>query len=298
MHPRAVTQEISRQFAYYGSWSLTADDVRRLLQIDHVRFYQDVYAAAREAGGTIELSSVTARFDPDKVGELVDLLELFCGREAEQEMARVGAFIPHPARVELTQTLLDCAGEQARQHRIDRPSFRGMLRVFGVYEKARDTYFSEFFSREELVQEAIRRFVQDNAFEMEQPAAETARAVVDRLFRSHILEIETLLADVGVALFEVAVEEGYAQRPEDESAEDGSAEKDYDTHAGDGRHAVAWACDVLELDPQRLSVGAVKRSYKKLMLRYHPDINPRGLRTAQRINRAYTLLIQYSVQRA
>jgi curved DNA-binding protein CbpA len=47
----------------------------------------------------------------------------------------------------------------------------------------------------------------------------------------------------------------------------------------------------LEPDDGSLSVSYLKAQYKALMKRYHPDVNPRGLRACQRINEAYALLL-------
>lgn len=312
MQLRNVTTEIAEQFTRTGTWLLAVDDVRRLLELDYVRFYQDIYNAAHRPSGTVEVSTVTAEFGPENVGELVDLLELFAGNEAERRLGDVGAFIAHPDRVSLTQRLLETAADQARNHGIDRSSFRGMLRTLGSYERARDTYFAEFFSRDAIMEDAVGRFLDGRRFELPELAARTARSVAERLFRSRILEIQTLLVDVGLELFEIAVAEGYARRPEDEFGSGEFAWEDFQeeefneadagrreqrTRGRDERaqhNARAWACGVLELNVDQPDAASIRRNYKRLMLRYHPDINPRGLRTAQRINRAYALLMQHN----
>ena len=319
-----ITDEMARQFRESGTWRLRADDIRRLLGLDHAAFYQRVYEAAHRRGGTVEVSTATQTFDPGAAGELVGLLELFAGSEAEIALARLGAFLPHEYRVELTRTLLETAHEWAGRHRVDAATFRQMVRTFGSYERARDIYFAEFFSQDELLQEAATRFAEAFPVGLPELGRRTAAAVLERLFRSHILEIQTVLASVGVRLFEIAVEEGFARRPEDEyfeweagfggdrgagaggtggawSAGD-RARADHSAGASGGPYAddagadgpasrVAWACSILEIDPRSVTVAAVKRSYKKLMLRYHPDVNPRGLRIAQRVNRAYSVLL-------
>jgi curved DNA-binding protein CbpA len=48
---------------------------------------------------------------------------------------------------------------------------------------------------------------------------------------------------------------------------------------------------VLELDGRPLDVAELKRRYKRLMKRFHPDVNPGGLRRCQEINAAYALLL-------
>ena len=47
----------------------------------------------------------------------------------------------------------------------------------------------------------------------------------------------------------------------------------------------------LEPDAGPLSAARLRAQYKELMKRYHPDVNPQGLRACQRINEAYSLLL-------
>ena len=47
----------------------------------------------------------------------------------------------------------------------------------------------------------------------------------------------------------------------------------------------------LERDAGPLSAARLRAQYKELMKRYHPDVNPQGLRACQRINEAYSLLL-------
>ncbi|MFP4066374.1 MAG: J domain-containing protein [Spirochaetaceae bacterium] len=311
----SVIRELIRRFETAGTWYLTADDIRRLLGLDHATYYRRIYQAAQQRGGTVELSTATARFGPENAGELVDLLELFVGREAEDALTRLGAFLPHEHRVELTQTLLETAHEWVQAHRLDHDTFRRMLRVFGSFERARDTYLNEFFPQAELLEAAAKRFVERRPVRLPEIGRATAYSVLHRLFRRHVFEFQTVFAAIGVELFEIAVAAGFVRRPEEEYAERGETAAGAGVGSGaDGGHGrggpgdrgrrstdgdgakrgsspVVWACHVMELDPRNLSPDAVKRNYKRLMRRYHPDVNPRGLRTAQRVNRAYSLLL-------
>ncbi|NBC28431.1 MAG: DnaJ domain-containing protein [Spirochaetes bacterium] len=286
----AVLASIRDQFAERGEWRLSTDTVRALLGLDHATFYPKVYAAAQRSGGMVELSTVTQTFTTENVGELVELLEIFVDRRAEPALTRIGAFLPQELRVELTARLLETARDRAKDHRVDPDEFREMLRARRGYEAARDLYLSHHFSRAGLIAESVERFLRDHSFDVRELAAHAAGRVLERLFRSHIVEIPTLLVGVGVRLFEMALASGYAKRPEDEAAEEAS-------QRGPGDQASSpelrtQACRVLELEPQEANEDAIKRQYKRLMLRFHPDLNPRGLRKAQQLNEAYALLLE------
>ncbi|MFW5995453.1 MAG: J domain-containing protein [Spirochaetia bacterium] len=273
------------------SWRLAVDRIPGLLGIDHAEFYQCIYAAANEGRGTVDYSTLTRTFDQESVGELVDLLELQAGPRAEEALVELGAFIPHPLRVELTSVLFETARRQAREHSVDKEAFRGMLDVFGAYESARDAYLAEYFSRDEIVYAAAGRFVRERSFRVPDLACESAVDVLARMFRSHILELQTVLVSVGLTLFDIAVDAGYVRSYEEEAAAErgGSHAHRYDREV---QRRVSWACDVLELRPENTDLSTVRRAYKRLMLRYHPDVNPRGLHKAKQINRAYSVLLE------
>ena len=45
------------------------------------------------------------------------------------------------------------------------------------------------------------------------------------------------------------------------------------------------------LDRHPHSIEQLKTTYKRLMKRFHPDLNPAGLRRCQEVNAAYALLL-------
>ncbi len=281
-----LLHDIETQFDRKRRWSISAERIPDLLEIDTVVFYQSVYAAANRRGGTVEHDTLTRTFEPESAGELVDVLEIVAGERAERELTALGAFLPHPLRVELLLQLFETTHDWTRAHTLDAETFRAMLRTFGRYERARDCYLSEFFSCDELIDAAARAFAESQSFRNVELAVDSAKMVLQRLFRSHIVEFATLFATVGIALFEVAVDCGYARRPEDEDGAFGAE----DERSGAGESEVAWARDIMGLTETHLEVRTVQQRYKQLMLRYHPDVNPSGLRVAQRINSAYAIL--------
>ena len=281
-----MIQDIQRQLDAGVSWRLPVDRIPPMLDIDHTEFYRRVYAAVQRPGGTVEYSTLTQTFDQESVGELVELLELFSGSRAEEAFTEFGAFIPHPLRVELTSVLFETARIEAREHSVDGDAFRAMLRVFGTYESARDTYLNEYFTLDRVVRLTCERFVRDHEFRSPELALQSSAAALKRLFDSRILELQTVFVSVALALFDIAVEAGYARRHAEDSSDAENERKNDDTDS-----LLSWACSVLELRSGTEDESIVKRAYKRLMLQYHPDVNPRGLHKAKEINRAYSIIV-------
>jgi len=52
-----------------------------------------------------------------------------------------------------------------------------------------------------------------------------------------------------------------------------------------------WAREVMGLDGQSYSAADLRRQYRRLMMHYHPDVDPSGLERCKDINAAYAILI-------
>jgi hypothetical protein len=217
-------------------------------------------------------------------------------------------FFSHPTRFELQSHFLDVAGRAAAAHTVRREVFTAMLRRLGSYRRARSAYLEEYFSQAELRETAARELVGYGSFEDPDTAFETALRLLEEYARRHVLERETVLAAVSVTLFEIAVAEGFARRPEEEAAEKEAAEEEAAREQARSRrhrrrsagasepdersaNPTRWARRVMELGTEAVTRGGLKQRYKSLMKRYHPDVNPGGLRACQRINEAYNLLL-------
>jgi hypothetical protein len=307
----AIIEEIRRQLAQNGRWELPADRVRELLGIDHAAFYRRIYEQAMQGHPLLDVSLTTRSFEQENVGELVSLLELFVGDEAERRLDAAGLFFSHSERFEITSRFLRRTGEASREHSPRRDVFTAMLRRFGSYRKARRAYLDEYFSMHEFIEQTAREYVRSRRFEFPDVAEANVRGVLEEYFRRHVLERETVLASVCARLFDIAVLQGFERRPEDEWAEEEAARGYRRSGArqagrggwgrGAGHEAGAearpeesrsrWARRIMELGDEKLTVSALKRKYKALMKRYHPDVNPGGLRACQRINEAYNLLL-------
>ena len=313
----AVVDSILAQQRETGAWELSADTVRELLGIDHADFYRRIYEEAMRGNRMVDLSMTTARFRQENVGELVTLLELFEGTNAEQELEHAGIFFSHETRFEITSRLLRRAGDAAAAHTVDRSAFEAMLGRLGSYRRARGRYLDEYFSMADLIADTAREYVELAGYPEPELAAANVRDLLEHYFSRHVLERETVLAAVCIALFEIAVEVGAVRRPEEEWAEEererrerdrrdrerfggGGERRGADERRGAGEQARGRSADphrrareVMELEPDdgALSTSYLKAQYKALMKRYHPDVNPRGLRACQRINEAYSLLL-------
>lgn len=277
----AIIEEIRTQLQQRSTWELSTDRVRELLGKDHSEFYRRIYEETLSGNPLVDLSTATARFRQENVAELVNLIELFLGSQAEQSLERAGVFFSHGERFEILSLFLRIAGETAAEHEIDHRVFADMLYRLGNYHRARSAYLDEYFSIPQLVESAAEAHLSRREFEFPETAAANVAELIEEHFNRHVFERETVLAPVCAKLFEIAVAEGFEWRPEDDWARTECEAQDREQ----------WARRVMELDTRQPTRSRLKAAYKALMKRYHPDVNPSGLRMSQRINEAYTTLL-------
>jgi hypothetical protein len=271
-------------------WNLRAAEVRELLGLDSAAFYRRIYAAERAGNRLVGLAFVGERYSQENVGELVSLLELFCGREAEQQLYAAGIFLPHAEQRELMGAFLNVAAEAVRGHRLETGEFSAMLRAFGSFERARRVYREQYFPMEPLTAEAIRRYGSTRVFGIPDLALANARRILQLFFRKHLLEPEDLFAPLFERLREQAVLEGYAQQSESYGQPGGRSRTTRGAEPKVPMKPVLEARRAMGLEGRALDLTLLKSRYRELIRIYHPDINPEGLRRCQEINAAYSLL--------
>jgi len=280
-----------------GEWTLSSDEIRDLLGIESADFYRRIYAADQSAQPLVGLSAAVELFSQENIWEFVALVELFCGGGAELLLEEAGVFFTHPEQLEIMGTLVAVASEAVRRHGVDREQFSAMLLALGSYERARRCYLEEHFALEGLIDAAVEQYLEGRRFGIPGLARKNVRRLLLYFLQKHVLEPKTLFARVRAALFEQAVREGYARAP---GAQRRGAGRAAGAGAGDqGRAGAAGpvqpplerARQVMELGGSPFSLPDLKRQYKRLMKRYHPDLNPAGLRRCQEINAAYALLL-------
>ncbi len=283
--PEPVIARIAEMEAAGQAWSLRASELRGLLGLSSADFHRRLYAAQAAGNRLVGLDTAGGRFSQENVGELVSLLELFCGPAVEQLLQQTGIFFPQPEQVEIMGCFLGEAGEALARHLLEEKEFSAMLRAFGSFERAREVYREEYFPLDELLERSAGRYCAGLSFGLPELARANVKGLLEFFFRKHVLETESLFASLYERLHGQAVREGYAKAPPrvEERAGRRPDRRQADTPAQQARR-------LLGLESGSLDLRRLKTRYKTLMKVYHPDLNPQGLRRCQEINAAYALL--------
>jgi len=255
-----------------GGWSLSSDEAIACLGIAAVDYWRAVHGLRDKVG----MFDAVDGFTQDTVGDLVTIAEGLFGPRAEQAMAGAGAFIPHAHRVDLLADLFSRAESFAAAHEIREEELSAMRRFAGSLAGALRIYLDEYADPSLLVAQAAEAFSASRG--SGEPGRASAARFLRELFSRHVVDRRALFAGLERKLRERAGRLGFADQQEEDRRGRRPA----------GR--LAWALEVLGLPTGPLGYEMLRRRYRELIMRFHPDVNPAGLERCKDITAAYSLL--------
>lgn len=265
-----------------GTWRIGSDDVARLVGVDLVSFWR----AANDLRRRISFGDAIDGFTQDTVGDLVTLLERLAGPSAEEALVHAGLFLPYRLGIEAAERLQRACRALAASHEPRTDDLEGMIRHAGSVRAAVGLYLETHVDLEALLASCAE------AFRGEQGLPPIARTTVERwlrhLFAKHVLDRRSLFTLLEERLRAAAARAGHVD-PEARARDRARAETPRAGH--DSRRA--WALGVMGLATGGVppDAEALRASYRKLMMRHHPDADPAGLERCKDVNVAYSLLI-------
>jgi hypothetical protein len=276
-----VISVIRDRYEASGTWRISSDELIEMIGVSRADYYRTLYQTSELV---VPISGVTGDFSAREPGALVTVLELFFGRVAEERISGQGIFLPHSLRVDLLDGFLARAAQTVSEHTYQEAEFADMLRAFGRYDRAMEVYLQEYFPLAPMIERAALLFVEDRSFGMPPLALTRAREILRMYFQRHVFSREAILSSVLEKLRSQAAREGYLRRKR--------AHREETTQGQTvARPSEGWARRTLGLETAVLTPSLLKRRYRDLMKRFHPDVNPQGLEQSKDINNAYALLL-------
>jgi hypothetical protein len=223
-------------------------------------------------------------FSSENCGELVTLLERLDEKGAEATLQNAGLFLNHDDRVDLMSRLVRGIRVAWTATPSQPDAFRAMLRDEHSFDRAVSHYISVFVDPDGVIEKCAAEFASDTGRPVTVQSG--AEAELRRLLQRKIVVIQELLPALLDLLRTIAVHEGVLPRGSSAAAEASDDERAFHDEGDE----LADALKLFDLSPPFRRRELQKR-YRKLMRAYHPDVNPRGLEMAKRINRAYSALV-------
>lgn len=151
-----------------------------------------------------------------------------------------------------------------------------MAKFAGSLAGAFRIYLDEYADPSLLAAQAAEAFAASRG--SGEPGRASAARFLRELFSRHVVDRRALFAGLERKLREAAVRLGLADQQEE----------DHGGRRPAGR--LAWALEVLGLSTGPVGYEMLRRRYRELIMRFHPDVNPAGLERCKDITAAYSLL--------
>lgn len=275
----SLAQTICTRIEEEGNWGVSSDEVISLAGLDPAEFWRSAHVLRDRIG----FCDAVDGFTQDTVGDLVTIMERIFGPAAEEALSRAGAFMPHPLRLGLMGELFSRAEAFVASHEISNDELASMIRFAGSIGRALPIYMEVHADPGQLIKESAEAFTESRG--IPEAGRFTAARFLRELFSRHIVDTRALFAGLERRLREAARRLGFADPQEEGRAGGGSREED----AG-GSDRRTWARRVLGLPSAPVPFDMLRRRYRELIMRFHPDVNPSGLERCKDITAAYSAL--------
>ena len=207
-------------------------------------------------------------FSPEDIPELMDLMEACHVDRVQERMESAGLYFRSETLLDFQDFFVSVILNRIRSHKVDQDLLETSLSACADPEDGYRFYIDACFDRNELMDYAIRRFLEYRHLPDHSFGVGLLQEYLRRSFLSGTLQWDVL--------FESSYSFLFPNRKR--------------VITPDLDESLIEALKEMELnhvpDPEEL-----KKQFRKLMLRYHPDRNPNGQERSRRINASYTLLV-------
>ncbi len=281
MQPLLV-EELCDQCVDHGTWRLDRDALAS--RFDPVAFYRALYQT-----GQLGVEA----YGPDNVGELSDLMTVITSEPWDRPLRDAGLLLTHEDRIDLTERLVRAITTAVVLHVPEPETFRAMLHDARRFDEALRLYCDTFLPEDAVQKRCVCDYlgVRGVEHDVRRAAAlgSTAAAYLRQLFIRHVVDLRSLAAALMEILQTVARHEGYLRAPRIDDEQSGTRPNGHPRGASlaDRRDAALRVLGLHGRADHRVDPRSVRDAYRRLMRRYHPDVNPNGLEMAKRITNAY-----------
>ncbi len=259
------------------NWEMSLDDVLVYSQIPREDVMRAVYSQRRLKMSLMEWES----FGPGNCGDLVFILGACGWPDASSLFRSRGYYLSEDDRAELVELFLSVTTSRLKSRPVNREELETALAGSRDFSGAVDFYCRTIFDPEELVEFAVRLYLERKGIEISAMSLSTSAREIQSQFHRRSLRWEDLFASITEELRARAIQW---------KLDVDNADPLEDIPA-DARQALA----VMGFPQKRLPAEReIKARYRKLIKEAHPDVNPHGLERTRSLNASYSVLMACS----
>ena len=266
-------------------WEIPLDFVLNLLETSREDFYRYVYAQ-REIGNWTE--HMPEAFGPGNTEDLVAFLEHQGLDQAGASFHEAGFYFTEDHLLAWLEFFHSVTLSRMQSHTVDAELLETAMAGCRFFSDAVEFYGHCKFDTNECIGFAVELFLKQRNIERHH----LSRAALHDFLRRQIHQRNLIWEDLYRSMFnqlrENAIRQGFA------------AAEDIGETFGPGGDAIladpqlTGALRVLEMPANRLpDRESLKKSYRTLLKRFHPDVNPQGQEKTRELIAAYSLIVSH-----
>lgn len=274
---KAITEVLDeiRSVTIEASWEIDRDRLLGFLPISLEDYYRFAYST-RNSSSPVHIRD---RYGPDAISEIIEILEFAGLTGAGEAFYRAGYYFPEQKLIQWNEFFLSVSMSKMQSHFIDPEFLRLSLSACRNPDDGLDFYAQDQMSMDRLMEFAIPLFLEAETIEDHHLSRSILRTFIEQQIKRRLLIPEDLYAAFFRRLRAFAKKEGFL------------AEETFESGAPISGKQWEALC-ILGFNEKRLPERkALKKRYRELMKKNHPDINPEGSDRTRQINQAYSFLI-------
>jgi len=268
------------------NWRISLEQALGFVEQSREEYYQFAYARLRRSG-VLEISDYFSR---DNAGDLIQFLGNSIHPEAESLFFQAGYYFNEGILQDWREFFISVAMSRMLSEAVDREELEISLAGCRLFQDAALFYCHSVFNTEELIQFSLNLFLEKSGAENHALSRFLLREDIRYCLDRRLIRWEDLYRTVFRKLHDKAASWRILN---------GTPFWDEEFQRRTLSGEVKEALQVLEFTGAELpDKESLRKRYRGLMKKYHPDINPEGLEKARKINEAYTLALGEACLRA
>ncbi len=271
-----ILNEIEKNLEADGSWVLSAESAGRITGCINADLFSRLYEIKEKHG----LELVTDEFNNDTVPELLLFLELRGFGKAEEFLVKAGFYLNYNMQEEVYNSFISVIKRKTESHTIDFDQFLFLNQRNGDPRITASLYLEKNFDRESLMHSACCEYADAGNFTYPESAIRSAEDYLRLLFIRHIISWEQFFYRIIGELLDFY----YSVYSCD--SRDGSGFDDIP-------EIVRTAMKIFRISDRQMERDILRKKYRELIKKFHPDINKAGEEQTKQLIKAYAVLSSY-----
>ncbi|TGK17884.1 molecular chaperone DnaJ [Leptospira fluminis] len=267
-------------------WYISADKLIEILGIRREDYYKILYSLR---GDSAYSTKGAQGFRESRADVLVLLLGKILKIEGlEHEFARAGVYFDDTYLDELRSHLKEIVLSKLEKHELDKELLLLLISSTKRFEDAFDSYFDDKFDLSRLVDNGIAEFLERKSIPSDYGADTFLRKYFYQVLNTKVFPLREITSEYrDRAYYEIF---GRFRKDEQKKKKAKSQFRRQRTNIFGEDEETRQHREFLGL-PEDYDDGDLRKKYKELIKKYHPDVNKNGLEMTQKIVASYNYLV-------